>query len=176
MGYIKFESLKTEYSGVRVRQFKTQSGSNGVELIWSNGETPKVSTKGFRYYNDNGLELGDYTDMTTVYRQDYGVNGYMLSSDGTTYTEPTTYTPEPIPQPDPHVPTETELRIAELNAIIEQNKALIAESDYKVIKNSEYTEAGLGAAYEPMELNTERQGLRDAINAAEEELKELLSQ
>src|SRR5574344_1612364 len=151
MGYIKFESLKTEYLGVKVRQFKTQSGGKAVELIFPDDETPKVSTKGFRYYSNNGVELGDYTGMTTIYKQDYGVNGYMLSADGTVYLEPITHTPEPIPQPEPYVPTETELRIAELNAIIEQNKALLAETDYKVIKNSEYAEAGLSAACDPTE-------------------------
>lgn len=176
MGYIKYENLKTEYSGVKVRQFKTQSGGKGVELIWPDGETLKVSTKGFRYFTNDGIKLGDYTDMTTIYRQDYGANGYMLSSDGTTYVEPVTYTPEPIPEPEPYVPTETELRVAELNSIIEQNKVLLLETDYKVIKNSEYTEAGREVEYEPIALNVERQSLRDAINAAEEELKELISE
>ena len=36
----------------------------------------------------------------------------------------------------------------------------------KVIKNSEYAEAGIDVEYEPTELNAERQILRDAINAA----------
>jgi hypothetical protein len=43
----------------------------------------------------------------------------------------------------------------------------------KVIKNSEYAEAGLDAEYEPVELNSERQTYRDAINAAEVELATL---
>jgi hypothetical protein len=43
----------------------------------------------------------------------------------------------------------------------------------KVIKNSEYAEAVLGAEYEPVELNSERQTYRDAINAAEVELATL---
>ena len=43
----------------------------------------------------------------------------------------------------------------------------------KVIKNSEYAEAGIDVEYEPTELNAERQILRDAINAAETELATL---
>ena len=43
----------------------------------------------------------------------------------------------------------------------------------KVIKNSEYAEAGIDVEYEPTELNAERQILRDAINATEVELATL---
>ena len=43
----------------------------------------------------------------------------------------------------------------------------------KVIKNSEYAEAGLDDEYELVELNSERQTYRDAINAAETELATL---
>lgn len=176
MGYIKFETLKTEYPNVKLNQFPTQTGGKGVELIFTDGDTPKLSTKGFRYFNDEGIELGDYTDMKTVYRQDYDVNGYMLSNDGTVYVEPRVFTPEvkPMPEIEPYVPTPTEIRIAELNAIIAENKSLLVESDYKVIKNSEYAEAGLEVAYEPSEVNAERQAYRDAINVVDTELATLV--
>ena len=62
---------------------------------------------------------------------------------------------------------------SELQQIIADNKSLLAESDYKVIKNSEYAEAGLSDAYDPTGVNAERQAYRDAINAAEVELATL---
>lgn len=49
-----------------------------------------------------------------------------------------------------------------------QLKERLAATDYKVIKVAEYAAAGLPAPYDIAQLHTERQGLRDAINALEE--------
>lgn len=171
MGQIQYTGLKTKYNAI-LKQSHTQQGGHAVEVIFTD-MVPKVSDKGFTYYGEDGEQLADYSNMTTIYKQDYGVNGYMLSADGTTYVEPTVIIPEPTPEPEPYVPSETELRIAELQQIIADNKSLLAESDYKVIKNSEYAEAGIDVEYEPTEVNAERQAYRDAINAAETELATL---
>ena len=49
-------------------------------------------------------------------------------------------------------------------------KAELAATDYKVIKNEEYAAAGLDPAYDPTELYTARQAIRDQINTLEEQL------
>lgn len=47
----------------------------------------------------------------------------------------------------------------------------LAESDYKIIKYTEYIAAGLEAPYDIVELHAERQEYRDTINELETELK-----
>lgn len=50
-------------------------------------------------------------------------------------------------------------------------KIQLSATDYKVIKYSEYSLAGLPLPYNITELNTERQSLRDQINALEQQLQ-----
>lgn len=171
MGQIQFSGLKTKYNAI-LKQSHTQQGGHAVEVIFTDAE-PKVSTKGFIYFGEDGEQLADYSGYTTVYRQGYATDRYMLSDYGTVYVEPVVIIPEPVPEPEPYVPTPDELRIMELQGIISTNKALLAESDYKVIKNSEYSEAGLTVAYDPATVNAERQTYRDAINVADTELATL---
>jgi hypothetical protein len=161
--YLIFTGGKKKFYDVEINKV-----SENVISIKFGGEIPSESTmRGFLwYYNDK--PLGNYEEYTTIYRYDGVVGIYQLSKDGSVYIPP-----EPVPEPEPYVPTPTEIRIAELNAIIAENKSLLAESDYKVIKNSEYAEAGIDVEYEPTELNAERQILRDAINVAETELATL---
>lgn len=47
---------------------------------------------------------------------------------------------------------------------IEQLKAQLTETDYKIIKCSEYQFAGLELPYDITELHEERQAIRDRIN------------
>lgn len=67
--------------------------------------------------------------------------------------------PYSIRTPSP-AETETENQITLL-------KTTLTETDYKIIKCSEYQLAGLEMPYDILELHTERQNLRDEINALE---------
>lgn len=58
----------------------------------------------------------------------------------------------------------------EVYAEIESLKTQLAETDYKIIKCSEYQLVGQELPYDIQELHTERQFLRDRINALEESL------
>lgn len=55
-------------------------------------------------------------------------------------------------------------------AEIDSLKAQLAESDYRVIKNVEATQAGLPMPYDAEELHRERQAIRDEINQLEDEV------
>ena len=50
---------------------------------------------------------------------------------------------------------------------IERLKDALYEQDYKVIKNAELNALGLTLEYDPQELHTERQAIRDEINLVE---------
>lgn len=52
-------------------------------------------------------------------------------------------------------------------------KAAIEATDYKIIKCSEYQLAGLEAPYDIIELNRQRQAIRDSINEAQAEIDRL---
>jgi hypothetical protein len=56
-------------------------------------------------------------------------------------------------------------RIAEL-------KRLLAESDYKVIKNQELASAGLQPEYQPSDLHVQRQALRNEINLLQSQISQ----
>ena len=93
------------------------------------------TNSGFTMYLDNGMEVGNYEDFTTVYLiKDETTIQY--SNDGTIYVEP-----KPIPIPEPYVPTEEELakierqnKIAQINSQIEVVDAEFSGLDYIGIK------------------------------------------
>ena len=60
--------------------------------------------------------------------------------------------------------TKTEIEIENQKAEITTLKKQLEETDYKIIKSSEYQLLGLEVPYDLEELHTERQGLRDKIN------------
>lgn len=63
-------------------------------------------------------------------------------------------------QPEPTPEEQKQARIAEL-------KQQLADTDYKIIKCSEYSLAGLDLPYDIVELHATRQALRDEINQLE---------
>ena len=74
-------------------------------------ETP-VNTSGFYLVTDAGDVYGKFEKYTTLYREVDG--GFVLSNDGSVYVEP-----EPIPDPEPYVPTleeVQEMKVSEMNA------------------------------------------------------------
>ncbi|MPM04295.1 hypothetical protein SDC9_50571 [bioreactor metagenome] len=60
------------------------------------------------------------------------------------------------------ISTKTKVRDA-----TESLKAQLAETDYKIIKCSEYQLAGMELPYDVAELHAERQAIRDQINELE---------
>ena len=64
----------------------------------------------------------------------------------------------------------------QLNALYTENsnlEAQLSSGDYKVIKNSEAERAGEEPPYNPQELHSERQAMRDAINENETEIERI---
>ena len=93
------------------------------------------TTSGFTFYLDNDVAVGNYENFTTVYLvKDETTIQY--SNDGSVYVEP-----EPIPIPEPYIPTEEELaeierqnKIAQINSQIGVIDAEFANLDYIGIK------------------------------------------
>lgn len=166
MGYIKFKNKKTTQLVI-----VSQESPHVIRII---GDNLAVNTNGFRLYLDADckypLDNGEYEAYTTLYRE--GDGWYELSDDGSVYTEPVA----PV-QPDP---TEEELaemerqqQISQVTAQINDLKARIAASDYKIIKTYEYTLLGEQTEYDIEEVHAERQALRDQINTLETQLADL---
>ena len=166
MGYIKFKKKKTVT--------KVIVSEESPHVIRITGDNLTVNTKGFRLYLDADckypLDNGEYAAYTTLYRE--GDGWYELSDDGSVYIEPVA----PV-QPEP---TEEELaeqarqqQISQVTAQIDGLKALIAASDYKVIKTYEYTLLGKQTEYDMEAVHAERQALRDQINTLETQLADL---
>ena len=166
MGYIKFKNKET-VSKVIVSE-------ESPHVIRITGDNIIVNTDGFRLYLDADckypLDNGEYAAYTTLYRK--GEGWYELSDDGSVYIEPV----EPV-QPEP---TEEELaeyarqqQISQVIAQIDDLKARIAASDYKIIKTYEYTLLGEQTEYDIEAVHAERQALRDQINTLETQLADL---
>ena len=166
MGYIKFKN-KENVSKVIVSE-------ESPHVIRITGDNIIVNTDGFRLYLDADckypLDNGEYAAYTTLYRK--GDGWYELSDDGSVYIEPV----EPV-QPEP---TEEELaeyarqqQISQVIAQIDDLKARIAASDYKIIKTYEYTLLGEQTEYDIEAVHAERQALRDQINTLETQLADL---
>ena len=166
MGYIKFKNKET-VSKVIVSE-------ESPHVIRITGDNIIVNTDGFRLYLDADckypLDNGEYAAYTTLYSK--GDGWYELSDDGSVYIEPV----EPV-QPDP---TEEELaeqarqqQISQVIAQIDDLKARIAASDYKIIKTYEYTLLGEQTEYDIEAVHAERQALRNQINTLETQLADL---
>ena len=166
MGYIKFKNKET-VSKVIVSE-------ESPHVIRITGDNIIVNTDGFRIYLDADckypLDNGEYAAYTTLYRK--GDGWYELSDDGSVYIEPV----EPV-QPEP---TDEELaeqarqqQISQVIAQIDDLKARIAASDYKIIKTYEYTLLGEQTEYDIEAVHAERQALRDQINTLETQLADL---
>ena len=166
MGYIKFKNKET-VSKVIVSE-------ESPHVIRITGDNIIVNTDGFRLYLDADckypLDNGEYAAYTTLYRK--GDGWYELSDDGSVYIEPV----EPV-QPEP---TEEELaeqarqqQISQVIAQIDDLKARIAASDYKIIKTYEYTLLGEQTEYDIEAVHADRQALRDQINTLETQLADL---
>lgn len=91
--------------------FKTIS----KRIVQITGDFP-IKTSGFMLSRVGKEENGDYSAYTTVYREVEG--GVQFSDDGSVYIPP-----EPMPDPEPYVPTleeMQEMKIAEMSTVSDQ--------------------------------------------------------
>lgn len=168
MAWIKFRDRREPIEG---DVYAVREGIVNVRLL-------NISDySGFWVYMDRAMKLliGNYADYTTKYK-DSDENG-MYASTGEIYKEPEPIPePEPMPEPTPEEQAEQERqkKIAELQEEISVLKMQIDSTDYKIIKSYEYSQVGLEAEYDMVELHQERQKLRDKINALEEKLNNII--
>lgn len=175
MGYILYKDKGTEETAQPV--IVSVEGPHVVRIAaMGDAEAPEINTSGFKLYLDPKckypLDQGEYQAYTTLYRE--GDNWHELSDDGSVYTEP-----EVAPVQLPELTEEEKAvlarqqQIRQVTAQINDLKARIAASDYKVIKTYEYTLLGKQAEYDMEAVHAERQALRDQINVLETQLAEL---
>ena len=167
MGYIKFKNKKT----VQLVVVSEES----PHVIRITGDNLVVNTNGFRLYLDAEckypLDNGEYAAYTTLFRE--GDGWYELSDDGSVYTEPEVAPAQPELTEEEKVELARQQQISQVITQIDDLKARIAASDYKIIKTYEYTLLGEQTEYDIEAVHAERQDLRDQINALETQLSDL---
>lgn len=167
MGYIKFKNKKT----VQLVVVSEES----PHVIRITGDNLVVNTNGFRLYLDAEckypLDNGEYAAYTTLFRE--GDGWYELSDDGSVYTEPEVAPVQPELTEEEKVELARQQQISQVITQIDDLKARIAASDYKIIKTYEYTLLGEQTEYDIEAVHAERQALRDQINALETQLSDL---
>ena len=176
MQKIKFIESELEYNV----SLKLQSGR--ISCIFKNLDDMISApiSEGFVEINEhNGFVQSDYSNYKYVYKEDKEIFTYILTTDDTdVYVEP-----EPVVDPEPYEPTEEEIaeqekkqKISELNSQIASLKDELSSTDYIFIKSYE---ASLIVEnidqYDYDKLHTERQSLREQINALEEELAAIMA-
>ena len=167
MGYIKFKNKKT----VQLVVVSEES----PHVIRITGDNLVVNTNGFRLYLDAEckypLDNGEYAAYTTLFRE--GDGWYELSDDGSVYTEPEVAPVQPELTEEEKVELARQQQISQVITQIDDLKARIAASDYKIIKTYEYTLLGEQTEYDIEAVHADRQALRDQINALETQLSDL---
>ena len=167
MGYIKFKNKKT----VQLVVVSEES----PHVIRITGDNLVVNTNGFRLYLDAEckypLDNGEYAAYTTLFRE--GDGWYELSDDGSVYTEPEVAPVQPELTEEEKVELARQQQISQVITQIDDLKARIAASDYKIIKTYEYTLLGEQTEYDIEAVHAERQALRDQINTLETQLSDL---
>ena len=126
-------------------------------LIQIIGDVEK-NTSGFHLINDVGSVYGKYEDFTTLYKEIEG--GFVLSNDGSVYVEP-----EPVPEPEPYVPTLEEVqeaKVAQMNTA--QQAAIQAGVDIELTDGA--TEHFSLADHDQTSLI----GLQGRVDAGEEQI------
>jgi hypothetical protein len=108
-------------------------------------------------YTEGGIKCAEFHGYITIYNCDENV--IILSNDGSIYVKPDEINIF-IPT---YEPTADDLTRAEIISL----KVKISETDYKIIKCSEYQLVGSELPYDIAQLHTNRQMLRDRINELE---------
>lgn len=150
---LKYKNKETTYDV----EFKKIS-KNIVEI---KGDFP-IKDVGFTLSRPGMNDDWDYSGFITVYKEvDSGVQ---FSNDGSVYVVPVV----PAPTDEEIAENEERERVASIKNEINELKAQLESTDYKVIKCYEYGMVGLELPYDVDELHAERQNIRDMINQKEE--------
>ena len=138
-------------------------------------------SEGFVEINEhNGFIQGDYKEYKYIYKEENDGITFILTTD-----ENDIYiAPEPIPEPEPYVPTEEEIaeqekqkKISNINSQINTLKTQLSDTDYIFVKCYEASLVGESVQeYDFEVLHQERQSLREQINVLETELNELITE
>lgn len=173
MGYILYKD-KTEETAQPV--IVSIESPHVVRIAaMGDAEAPEINTSGFKLYLDPDckypLDQGEYEAYTTLYRK--GDNWHELSDDGAVYTEPEVAPVQPALTEEELAELDRQTQIQQVTAQINDLKAQIAASDYKIIKTYEYNLLGEQTEYDMEAVHAERQDLRDQINTLETQLADL---
>lgn len=169
----KIKILELEYEIVSIMENKNLlSIEFKLEMDFTGLDTSIIEL-----YTNGGIKCREFIGFSTIYKQ--SGTEIIFSNDGSVYVEP--IIPEPVPEPEPYVPTEEELaeqsrqlKISELISKINELKLQLEATDYQVIKGYEYFLAGETCAeYDYLELHKQKEELRTQITVLEEELKTL---
>ena len=182
MQKIKFIESELEYNV----SLKLQSGRISCTFENLDDMVSAPISEGFVEINEhNGFVQSDYSNYKYVYKEDREIFTYILTTDDTdVYVEPEPVVdPDPVVDPEPYEPTEEEIaeqekqqKISELNSQIASLKDEWSSTDYIFIKSYEASLIGENIdQYDYDKLHTERQSLREQINALEEELGTLMA-
>ena len=182
MQKIKFIESELEYNV----SLKLQSGRISCTFENLDDMVSAPISEGFVEINEhNGFVQSDYSNYKYVYKEDREIFTYILTTDDTdVYVEPEPVVdPDPVVDPEPYKPTEEEIaeqekqqKISELNSQIASLKDELSSTDYIFIKSYEASLIGENIyQYDYDKLHTERQSLREQINALEEELGTLMA-
>ena len=167
MGYIRFKNEE-----IATKVIVSEKSPHVIRII---GDNLTVNTDGFRLYLDEDckypLDNGEYEAYTTLYRE--GEGWYELSNDGSVYTETEVAPVQPELTEEEKAELARQQQISQVTAQIDDLKARIAASDYKIIKTYEYTLLGEQTEYDIEVVHAERQALRDQINVLETQLADL---
>ena len=129
-------------------------------IVQITGDFP-VKNTGFTLSRVGRNDGWDYSTFTTVYREIEG--GVQFSDDGSVYIEPEI----PILTDEELAVMEEARRILNIQNQIDELKAQLESTDYKIIKCSECDFVGKEMPYDVQELHAERQAIRDEINMLE---------
>lgn len=123
-------------------------------IVQITGDFP-VKTSGFTLSREGKEDDWDYSAYTTVYRDIEG--GVQFSNDGSVYIPP-----EPIPEPEPYVPTleeVQEMKVTEMEAIKQQ----LIQEGFDVILMDGTTEHFTLTMEEQIELSALQQKVKDGV-------------
>ena len=151
-----------------------------IKITFTNNiPTDDILLNGFYIINENNNKnmSGDYYNLyNTLYRK-IDDNTFMLSNDGSVYTEPIPIVDDVITEVTEEEKAELERQnqIYNIQSEISTLKSKLDESDYIIIKCQEYILAGkeLPDEYDITRFSEERDVIRKQINTLEEELNKI---
>lgn len=136
-------------------KYSISFGKVSQNIVQITGNFP-VKTSGFTLSREGKTWKGDYSDYTTVYRKVEG--GVQFSNDGSVYIPP-----EPVPEPEPYVPTleeVQEMKVAEMEAVKQQ---LIQAGFDVILADGTTTEHFTLTIEEQIELSALQQKVKDGV-------------